>query len=166
MSLTTTQPRPETRAATRPSLLDAADARPLDVAIYLAMGTLFGVLLVKSEVVSWYRIQEMFRFDSFHMYGIIGSAIAVAAVSLAALRRAGATTIRGEALSIRPKPFDRGVRQLVGGTIFGFGWALLGACPGPIYALIGAGVTPVVVGLAAAVAGAWAYGHLAPKLPH
>ena len=137
-----------------------------DAVIYLVMGTLFGIILVKSEVVSWFRIQEMFRFQAFHMYGVIGSAVAVAGASVALLRRFNATTIRGESISIDPKPFGRGVNQIVGGTFFGLGWGLLGACPGPIYALIGAGVTPLVVGLLSAMVGAWTYGHLKPHLPH
>jgi hypothetical protein len=134
--------------------------------LYLTLGTLFGVILVKSEVVSWFRIQEMFRFQAIHMYGVIGSAVAVAGMSLALLRRLGATTIRGADLAIDPKPFHRGLNQIVGGTLFGLGWGLLGACPGPMYALIGAGITPLLVGLLSAMVGAWAYGHLKPLLPH
>jgi uncharacterized membrane protein YedE/YeeE len=140
--------------------------RLADALIYLGMGTLFGIILIKSEVVSWFRIQEMFRFQAVHMYGIIGSAVVVAGASIALLRRLGARTIRGAPLTIGDKPFERGVNQLVGGTAFGLGWGLLGACPGPIYALIGAGVTPVAVALLSAMAGAWAYGHLKPYLPH
>jgi len=151
--------------STRPS-----DTRPglrlADALIYLGMGTIFGILLIKSEVVSWFRIQEMFRFQAFHMYGIIGSAVVVAGASIALLRRAKATTIRGEPISISNKPFERGVNQIAGGIAFGLGWGLLGACPGPIYALIGAGVTPVAVALFSAMLGAWTYGHLKPYLPH
>jgi hypothetical protein len=137
-----------------------------DALLYLGMGTIFGIILIKSEVVSWFRIQEMFRFQAFHMYGIIGSAVVVAGASIALLRRLNATTIRGEPISISDKPFERGINQIVGGTAFGLGWGLLGACPGPIYALIGAGVTPVVVALFSAMVGAWTYGHLKPYLPH
>jgi hypothetical protein len=137
-----------------------------DALLYLGMGTIFGIILIKSEVVSWFRIQEMFRFQAFHMYGIIGSAVVVAGASIALLRRMNATTIRGEPISISDKPFERGINQIVGGTAFGLGWGLLGACPGPIYALIGAGVTPVVVALFSAMVGAWTYGHLKPYLPH
>ena len=137
-----------------------------DALLYLGMGTIFGIILIKSEVVSWFRIQEMFRFQAFHMYGIIGSAVVVAGASIALLRRMNATTIRGESISISDKPFERGINQIVGGTAFGLGWGLLGACPGPIYALIGAGVTPVVVALFSAMVGAWTYGHLKPYLPH
>lgn len=154
----------------RTSTARSAEARPAlrlaDALLYLGMGILFGIILIKSEVVSWFRIQEMFRFQAIHMYGIIGSAVVVAGASVALLRRMGATTIRGEPISISDKPFDRGLNQLAGGTVFGLGWGLLGACPGPIYALVGAGITPVAVALLSAMAGAWAYGHLKPYLPH
>jgi uncharacterized membrane protein YedE/YeeE len=140
--------------------------RAADALLYLGMGTLFGVILVMSEVVSWFRIQEMFRFQAFHMYGIIGSAIVVAGVSIALLRRVEARTLRGESITVSDKPMNRGTNQILGGIAFGIGWGLLGACPGPIYALIGAGVTPVAVGLLSAMAGAWTYGHLKPYLPH
>jgi len=152
-----------TTSSSRPS---AAQMRLADGLIYLGMGVLFGILLIKSEVVSWFRIQEMFRFQAFHMYGIIGSAVVVAGLSIALLRRANATTIRGEPIRISDKPMTRGTNQILGGIAFGLGWGLLGACPGPIYALIGAGVTPVVVGLLSAMLGAWTYGHLKPHLPH
>ncbi len=140
--------------------------RPLDVFLYLSMGVLFGIILTKSEVISWFRIQEMFRFDSFHMYGVIGSALVVAAVTVAWIRHGGLQTILGEDIVLETKPFDRGYNQWIGGILFGFGWALTGACPGPLYALIGNGVSVIVVPLLAAVAGAWAYGALRPYLPH
>lgn len=140
--------------------------RLADALLYLGMGTLFGIILIKSEVVSWFRIQEMFRFQGFHMYGILGSAVVIAGLSIAFLRRADARTIRGEPITISDKPMNRGTNQLLGGIAFGLGWGLLGACPGPIYALIGAGITPVVVALLGAIAGAWTYGHLKPYLPH
>ncbi|WP_105011688.1 DUF6691 family protein [Salinibacter sp. 10B] len=152
-----------TQTSTSPS---TAQMRLADALIYLGMGTLFGIILIKSEVVSWFRIQEMFRFQAFHMYGIIGSAIVVAGASIALLRRADATTIRGEPITISDKPMNKGTNQILGGIVFGLGWGLLGACPGPIYALIGAGVTPVAVALLGAAAGAWTYGHLKPHLPH
>ena len=148
------------RSTTTPSI------RTGDVLIYLAVGIFFGVVLIKSEVVSWFRIQEMFRFQSFHMYGIIGSAVAVAAVSIQILKRTRAKTIRGETIRIKDKPMNKGVNQILGGTLFGLGWGLLGACPGPIYALLGAGITPILVGLFAALTGAFAYGQLKPRLPH
>lgn len=140
--------------------------RLADGLLYLGMGILFGILLIKSEVVSWFRIQEMFRFQAVHMYGILGSAVVVAGASIALLRRFDVTTIRGEPISISDKPFDRGINQMAGGIAFGIGWGLLGACPGPIYALLGAGVTPILVALLSAALGAWAYGHLKPYLPH
>lgn len=154
----------QTTASTRPS--GTATLRPADALLYLGMGTLFGIILVKSEVVSWFRIQEMFRFQSIHMYGIIGSAVIVAGVSIGLLRQFDVRTIRGEPISISDKPMNRGTNQLLGGIAFGLGWGLLGACPGPIYALIGAGITPIVVALLSAMAGAWVYGHLKPHLPH
>ena len=140
--------------------------RLADALLYLGMGTLFGIILIKSEVVSWFRIQEMFRFQGFHMYGILGSAVVIAGLSIAFLHRVGARTIRGVPITISDKPMNRGTNQLLGGTAFGLGWGLLGACPGPIYALIGAGITPVVVALGSALLGAWTYGHLKPYLPH
>lgn len=137
-----------------------------DALLYLLLGTFFGIVLIKSEVVSWFRIQEMFRFQSFHMYGIIGSAIAVGALSIQILQRTNARTIRGEPIQISDKPFRHGTNQILGGIVFGLGWGLLGACPGPIYALIGAGITPMFVGLGAAILGAWTYGQVKPHLPH
>lgn len=139
--------------------------RLADALLYLGMGTLFGIILIKSEVVSWFRIQEMFRFQAVHMYGILGSAVVVAGTSLWFLRWVDARTIRGEPIRLSDKPMDRGLNQMLGGVAFGVGWGLLGACPGPIYALIGAGITPVVVALLGALAGAWTYGHLKPYLP-
>ena len=148
------------------TLGDQRDTRLTGLLTYLLIGTYFGIVLVQSEVVSWFRIQEMFRFQSFHMYGIIGSAIVVAALSVALIKRFDIRDIHGEPISIKEKEWVRGYSQLIGGTIFGLGWALLGACPGPLYALIGSGVTVMVVALLSAIGGAWAYGHLRPKLPH
>jgi len=156
MTTKTSSPTPQTET----------QMRLADALLYLGMGTLFGILLIKSEVVSWFRIQEMFRFQDIHMYGILGSAVIIAGLSIAFLRRIDARTIRGEPITISDKPFNRGTNQLLGGIAFGLGWGLLGACPGPIYALIGAGITPVVVALGSALVGAWTYGHLKPYLPH
>ena len=139
---------------------------PARLPIVLALGVYFGIVLVKSEAVSWFRIQEMFRFGGFHMYGILGSAVLVAAVSLIAIRRLGLTDPAGRPARVEPKEAGRTKSRLTGGFVFGCGWALLGACPGPIYALIGTGVTVLAVALASAVAGAWAYGHLRPRLPY
>ena len=134
---------------------------------YLLLGTFYGIVFTKAEVISWFRIQEMFRFQSFHMYGIIGSAVVVAAVSVALIKRYHPTTLGGEDISISPKKWGRiGYRYWIGGTFFGIGWALLGACPGPIFTLIGTGVTVIVVALLSALAGTWVYAYLRPKLPH
>ncbi len=133
---------------------------------YLIIGSLFGVVLTKSEVVSWFRIQEMFRFHSFHMYGIIGSAVAVASLSTAFLRRSGVHALNGEAISIPAKQLGRGYRYWIGGSLFGAGWALTGACPGPLFALIGSGATVFAAAVASALAGTWLYGYLRPYLPH
>ena len=134
--------------------------------LYLLAGTYFGIVLTKTEVISWYRIQEMFRFQSFHMYGVIGAAVAVAALAVSYLKRKQVTTIEGEPIVIQPKVMGRGYRYWIGGSLFGLGWALTGACPGPLFALAGNGVTVVVVAIASAVAGTWTYGLLRPKLPH
>lgn len=125
---------------------------------------LFGFVLVKAEVISWYRIQEMFRFQSFHMYGIIMTAIAVGILSIQLIKRFNIKAINGEEIRIEPKPFNKGV--IIGGILFGLGWAMTGACPGPLYALTGAGVYVMIIGLLAAVAGTWVYGKMRDRLPH
>jgi uncharacterized protein len=147
---------------------DVATARPtlVGLGIYLLLGLFFGIILIKSEVVSWFRIQEMFRFHSFHMYGILGSAFSVAAVSLLVIRRAGMRALSGERIVIPAKEMGRGYRYGLGGIAFGVGWGLTGACPGPILALIGYGLTPFLVVLGAALLGTWTYAHLRPSLPH
>jgi uncharacterized membrane protein YedE/YeeE len=134
--------------------------------IYLLLGVAFGVVLTRSEVLSWFRIQEMFRFQSPRMYEIIVSAIVVAAASLAVLRTLGAKTICGEPVYVPPKTLGHGMRYAIGGTMFGLGWALTGACPGPLFALVGNGVTVMIVAIVSALAGTWLYGFLRPKLPH
>jgi hypothetical protein len=133
---------------------------------YFVLGTVFGVILTKAQVVSWFRIQEMFRFQSFYMYGVIGSALAVAAASIALIKRYRVTTLAGEPITIPPKVMGRGHRYWIGGSIFGLGWAMTGACPGPLFALIGSGVTVMIPAVVAALGGTWAYGYLRPKLPH
>jgi uncharacterized membrane protein YedE/YeeE len=133
---------------------------------YLLLGVCFGIVLTKSEVVSWFRIQEMFRFQSPRMYEIIASAVVVAAASVALIKRLGLKTLSGEPISIPPKRLGRGIRYAVGGTLFGLGWALTGACPGPLFALVGNGVTVMIVAIGSALAGTWLYGVLRPKLPH
>ncbi|MBM4183188.1 MAG: YeeE/YedE family protein [Gemmatimonadetes bacterium] len=135
--------------------------------VYLLLGLFLGIVFLKSEVASWFRIQEMFRFQAFRMYGVIGGAVAVGALGVALLKRTGALTIRGEPIQF-PDAEERrpGIRHFAGGTCFGLGWGLLGACPGPIYALLGSGLGVMLVALVSALAGAWVYGLLRPELPH
>lgn len=137
-----------------------------ELAACYALGTVFGVVLVQGEIVSWFRIYEMFRFDAFYMYGVMGSALAVAAVSLWLMRRFGARAMDGRPIALPPKQLGRGVRYVAGGAIFGLGWGLTGACPGPLVAQIGAGATVMLAAAAAALAGTWTYGWLRPHLPH
>ena len=143
---------------------------PLALVGYLLIGMYLGVIFVQSEVVSWFRIQEMFRFQSFHMYGIIGMAVAVAAVSVQIIKRMGLTSATGDPIKLNPKQWGDsripGARYWIGGTLFGIGWALLGACPGPIFALLGGGVSVLVMALLGALAGTWAYSAMRSKLPH
>lgn len=133
---------------------------------YLLAGIFFGIILIKSEVVSWFRIQEMFRFDSFHMYGIIGLGIVVAMISIQIIKRKNIKDMEGNAITIPPKDPKQITRYLVGGTLFGFGWALTGACPGPLFSLAGAGYSIMVVPILSALAGTWVYGKIRPSLPH
>jgi uncharacterized membrane protein YedE/YeeE len=140
--------------------------RIAELSLTLLLGIGFGATLVKSEVVSWYRIYEMFRFDAFHMYGIIGSAVATAAVGLSVLRKLGASSLTGERIHVPPKQLGRGTRYWLGGGLFGLGWGLTGACPGPLVALVGAGFEVFLVPIAAAILGTWTYGKLRPRLPH
>src|ERR1019366_517920 len=134
--------------------------------IYFVLGICFGVTLTKSEVVSWFRIQEMFRFQSPRMYEIIASAVVVATASVALIKKLGLKALSGETITIQPKNLGHGVRYAVGGTIFGLGWALTGACPGPLFALVGNGVTVMIVAVGSALVGTWLYGLLRPRLPH
>ena len=131
---------------------------------YFLSGIFFGILLVKSEVISWFRIQEMFRLESFHMYGIIGSAVFVGMISVYAIKKFHIKTIHKEKIEIIPKPFSKG--QIYGGLLFGFGWAITGACPGPIFAQIGTGATVIIITLLSALAGTWTYGLIRHRLPH
>ena len=131
---------------------------------FLLAGIAFGIILVKSQVVSWFRIQEMFRLQGFHMYGVIGSAIAVGLVSILLIKRFNIKTISGEPIVIPKKEFSWG--NIYGGLIFGLGWAITGACPGPLYALIGSGYLVIAVTLLSAVLGTWVYGLIRDKLPH
>src|SRR5690606_33073993 len=131
---------------------------------YLVVGTLFGIVFVKAEVISWFRIQEMFHLQSFHMYGVIGSAVIVGMISVFLIKKFNIKTIHREKIVISPKKFNKG--HIYGGLIFGLGWALTGACPGPLFAQIGTGATVIVITLLSAVAGTWFYGFLRDKLPH
>lgn len=131
---------------------------------YLIMGIFFGIILVKSEVISWFRIQEMFRLQSFHMFGVIGSAVVTGMISVWMIKKFNIKTIDGEKIELPAKKFNKG--QIYGGLIFGFGWAITGACPGPLFAQIGAGFSVIIVTLLSAIAGTWFYGLLREKLPH
>ncbi len=131
---------------------------------YLIAGLVFGVLLTKAEVISWFRIQEMFRFQSFHMYGIIGSAVVVGIISVLLIKKLGIKTIYGERIEFHSKKFNKG--QIIGGLIFGLGWAMTGACPGPMFAQAGSGFSVIVVMILSAIAGTWVYGKYRDRLPH
>ncbi|MGI8600474.1 MAG: DUF6691 family protein [Chitinophagaceae bacterium] len=131
---------------------------------YLAVGILFGIAFTKAEIISWFRIQEMFRLQSFHMYGVIGTAVVVGMISVWLIKKFNVKTIANENIDLHKKKFNKG--QVIGGLLFGFGWAMTGACPGPLFAQIGAGFLVVLIVLLSAVAGTWAYGYLREKLPH
>jgi hypothetical protein len=131
---------------------------------YTAWGLVFGIVFVKTEIISWFRIQEMFRFESFHMYGVIGTAVVVGAISVFLIKRAKARTIYGEAIVIHDKTFNKG--QIFGGLLFGLGWAITGACPGPLFAQVGAGFGAIIITFLSAVAGTWVYGAVRERLPH
>ena len=131
---------------------------------YFFVGIFFGIILVKAEVISWFRIQEMFRLQSFHMYGVIGSAVVVGIISVWLIKKFKIKTFYGEPIIFNPRQFNKG--QIFGGTLFGLGWSITGACPGPLFAQIGAGFTVVIVTLFSAIAGTWVYGLLREKLPH
>lgn len=160
---TTKGTSPTTAASATPSMA----TRPERLWPYLVLGIVLGFVFTRSEVVSWFRIQEMFRFQAFHMYGIIGSAVAVGAVSVQLIKRLHARSMTNRPMEI---PIDRfevpGYQYWLGGTAFGLGWGLLGACPGPIYVLIGNGITVMAVAFLSALVGVWTYGALRHRLPH
>ncbi len=131
---------------------------------FFLVGIFFGIVLTKAEVISWYRIYEMFRFESFHMYGVIGSAVVLGVIITRIIKKTGMKSVDGKPINIAPKP-DTKIRPIIGGTIFGLGWALTGACPGPIYILIGNGFMVFTVVLASAVLGALVHGMISHKLP-
>ncbi len=143
---------------------------PLALAVYALFGVYLGVVFTRSQVISWFRIFEMFRFESFHMYGIIGSAVATAAVSVWIIKKLNLTTVHGEPIRFSPKAWGSsrvpGARYWMGGITFGLGWALVGACPGPLVALIGGGVSVMLAALVAALAGTWTYALVRDRLPH
>ena len=132
---------------------------------YLVTGIFFGIVMFKSEAASWFRIYEMFQFQAFHMYGIIGSALVIGVIGIQLIKRNNVKDFNGEEIQFasKEKSFSR---YMYGGIIFGLGWALAGACPGPIYTLIGAGYLPVIVVFLAAILGTFVYGLLRDKLPH
>lgn len=133
--------------------------------IYLLVGLFFGIVLFKSEAASWFRIYEMFQFDSFHMYGIIGSALLLGVLFIQTVKWTKMKSFYGEQIVIADKEKSF-IRYAIGGTLFGLGWALAGSCPGPMYVLLGAGFWPIVWVLLWAILGTFCYGLLKPKLPH
>ena len=131
---------------------------------YLAVGIVFGVVFVKAEIISWFRIQEMFRLQSFHMYGVIGTAVVVGAISVFLIKKCKVKTIHGEEITFSDTKVNMG--QIYGGLLFGFGWAITGACPGPLFAQLGTGVLAITVVILSSIAGTWVYGKFRDKLPH
>lgn len=155
----------ETNLATRDTSEELHGSESL--VVYFLLGIYLGVIFIKSEVASWFRIQEMFLFDAFHMYGVIGGAVGIGALSVFMMKRTSMRTVRGDHIEFPTVEETRPAKNHVyGGLAFGVGWGLLGACPGPIYALIGSGISVMLVGFVAALVGAWAYGLLRPRLPH
>ena len=133
--------------------------------IYLVIGVFFGIVMYKSEAASWFRIYEMFEFGAFHMYGIIGSALVLGVIGIQIIKRKKIKAFTGEDMMLDPKTKSI-PRYLIGGILFGLGWALAGACPGPMFALAGAGFYPIVIVLLSATFGTFVYGLLKDKLPH
>ena len=131
---------------------------------YVTVGIAFGIVFVKAEIISWFRIQEMFRLQSFHMYGVIGSAVIVGMISVFLIKKFNVKTIYGETIEFHPKAFNKG--QIYGGLLFGLGWAITGACPGPLFAQIGSGASVIIITLLSATLGTWVYGYIREKLPH
>lgn len=131
---------------------------------FMIVGILFGIVFVKAEIISWFRIQEMFRLQSFHMYGVIGSAVVVGMISVFLIKKFDIRTLSGEKILFRDKLFSKG--QIYGGLLFGLGWAVTGACPGPLFAQIGTGATVVIMTFLSALAGTWTYGYFKERLPH
>ena len=132
---------------------------------YLLLGTVFGLVLTKAELISWFRIYEMFKFQAFHMYGVIGSAVVLGIIITQIIKRTRMKALSGDPIVIQPKQFSI-VRYLVGGTIFGLGWAMTGACPGPLFVQVGNGFLVMIVAIASGLLGTYVYGLLRNKLPH
>ncbi len=132
---------------------------------FLFVGMMFGVIMTKSEIISWYRIYEMFRLESFHMFGIIGSAVIIGLLMVQWMKKQGVKTIDGEVIPFRPKDLSI-PRYLVGGIIFGLGWALAGACPGPMFVLLGNGYITLIIVVLGALLGTFVYGLIRHRLPH
>lgn len=132
---------------------------------FFLIGIPFGIIMTKSEVISWFRITEMFRFEAFHMYGVIGVAVVVGAVAMYLLKKSRIKTWEGEEVAYNPMPVNT-KRHLLAGSLFGIGWAITGACPGPMWVLVGNGFAIVLVYIAGAVAGTWLYGLMRDRLPH
>lgn len=132
---------------------------------FLLVGTLFGIILTKAEVISWFRIYEMFKFQSFHMYGVIGSAVVVGIIGIWLMKKFKVKSVTGDDLCLNPKAPSIS-RYLLGGIIFGLGWAMTGACPGPMFILLGYGVPVILVVIVSAMLGTFTYGLLRDKLPH
>lgn len=132
---------------------------------FILAGILFGVVMAKAEIISWYRIYEMFRFESFHMYGVIGTAVVLGVIMVQVIKRTQMKNLKGKHINFNPK--NRSItRYLVGGIFFGLGWALVGACPGPMFVLLGYGYFPILIVIFGALLGTFVYGLLRPKLPH
>lgn len=134
--------------------------------LFILLGVGFGIVLVKAEIVSWWRIQEMFRFQSIHMYGILGSAVVTAVVLTRLARMLGVKTVSGEDFHVPAKELGKGTRYWAGGIVFGLGWAASGACPGPLFAVVGAGTVSFILAIVGALLGTFTYAHLRPRLPH
>lgn len=157
-------PQVDAEVCDAPNLQYRSDSYFLSNVKYMVVGVIFGIVFVKAEIVSWFRIQEMFRLDAFHMYGVIGTAVVVGMVSVFLIKALKIKTLAGEAVVIQDKTFNLG--QIYGGLTFGLGWALTGACPGPLFAQIGAGYGAVGVTMVSAIAGTWLYGYFRERLPH
>lgn len=133
--------------------------------VYISLGVIFGIIMYKTETASWFRIYEMFHFQSFHMYGFIGGALVIGILGIQWIKRTGEKDFEGNPIVIQPK--ERKItRYLIGGTFFGLGWALVGACPGPMFVLLGAGVWSILIAIIGALIGTYLYGVFKDKLPH